>query len=201
MNMPISPLPALAAVGRRLGIGRSKTDAILLLEADHRTVEELFARFEKAKSSRDKNSIFARIAKELKIHMELEEKIFYPAARKVLEDDVMVDEGVVEHQHAKELLRTVEGMEPIDDMYDGEMKVLIDYVKHHVKEEEREMFPALRSQGMDVEAVGAKLAARKKLIKQRMSSNGHTRGAKKTAPAKRKSAKRTAKKPASKSRR
>jgi hemerythrin superfamily protein len=147
----------------------------MLLQADHRTVEDLFARFKKAKSSRDKGRIGARICKELKIHTQIEEKLFYPEARRHLDDEIMVDEAVVEHAHLKELVADLEAKSAGDKMYAADMKVLMDYVKHHVKEEERELFPKLRATEMDMEMVGGKMAAMKQRLTRGTNGNGNGR--------------------------
>jgi len=176
MQIPM-PLP-LAAIRRRLGLSVPETtDGVALLEADHRTVEKLFARFKMAKSSRDKGSIGRKICDELTIHTQIEEKIFYPQARKHLRDEVMVNEAVVEHAHLKELIRDLEAMKPSNEMYTADMKVLMDYVKHHVKEEESELFPKLRATPMDMEMAGTKMAAMKERLKGKAKANGHARSA------------------------
>jgi hemerythrin superfamily protein len=173
--MHLPSLAGLSAVGRRLGLGTSHEDAIQLLKKDHAKVETLFAQYGKARSARDKGRIAANICKELKIHTRIEEKVFYPAARDHLRHELMIDEAVVEHAHIKELVADLEARTPDDDLYDADMKVLMDYVKHHVKEEERELFPKLRSTDMDMERVGARIAAMKTRIMRRANGGAPAR--------------------------
>jgi hemerythrin superfamily protein len=168
-------LSPLATMGRRLGLTLSDKDAIALLESDHRTVEKLFGRFKKARSARDRGRVGAQICRELTIHTQLEEKLFYPEARKHLRDEIMINEAVVEHTHLKELVRDLKAMKPGNAMYQADMKVLIDYVKHHVKEEERELFPKLRSTPMDMDMIGEKMMAMKQRLMRKTNGNGHAR--------------------------
>jgi iron-sulfur cluster repair protein YtfE (RIC family) len=150
-------------------------DAIALLKADHRAVEELFAQFEKATAKSRKGELAERICLELKVHMQIEEEIFYPAAREALKakEEDMIDEGVVEHASAKELIAEIETMEPGEDLYDAKVHVLSEQIEHHVEEEEKEMFPKLQKTDMDMKALGARMAARKEELKTKLArSNG-----------------------------
>jgi hypothetical protein len=147
---------------RRPGAG---SDAIAMLKADHRKVEGLFARFEKARSDSVKEQLVEQICNELIVHTLLEEEIFYPACRnEEVEEDVM-DEAQVEHDGAKMLIRDLMKGEPGSEMYDAKVTVLSEYVKHHVKEEEKPgsgVFAQAKKLGLDTEAIGAQLMARKK---------------------------------------
>ena len=116
------------------------TDAIALLKADHREVEELFAKFEGATGDGKKQQIAEKICTELKIHTTIEEEIFYPALRGKIEDDLL-DEGYVEHDGAKVLINDIMAGGPGDEFYDAKVKVLSEEIEHHVKEEEEELFP------------------------------------------------------------
>ena len=139
------------------------TDAITLLKADHRKVEELFEEFDKARRTDRKASLVAQICTELKIHTKIEEEIFYPTLRGEV-DDAILDEGFVEHDGAKVLINDLEGADPKAPFYDAKVKVLSEEIKHHVAEEERwitGMFAQARRTEIDMEALGAKLAARK----------------------------------------
>jgi hemerythrin-like domain-containing protein len=139
------------------------TDAIALLKADHRKVEELFEEFDKARRSDRKASIVAQICTELKAHTIIEEEIFYPAVKPKI-DDAIVEEGVVEHDGAKVIINDLEQADPKSDYYDAKVKVLSEEIKHHVAEEERwitGMFAQSRRTDIDMEALGAKLAERK----------------------------------------
>jgi hemerythrin superfamily protein len=136
-------------------------DAVSDLMADHRKVEKLFKDYEKAKDSDDrKQKIFQQIAMELKVHTTIEEEIFYPASREFVEED-MVNEAVVEHQGAKDLIAQLEGMSPSDEMYDAKVKVLQEQIEHHVEEEETELFPECRKSDMDLKGLAEQLKARK----------------------------------------
>ena len=137
-------------------------DAIALLKADHRKVEELFGEFESAKRADQKSRIVKQICMELTVHALLEEKDFYPAARQVLQDDEdLVDEANVEHASLKWLIAQLESATPETDLYAAKVTVLKEYVQHHVKEEEKEMFPKLKKTDLDLKALGAKMAGTK----------------------------------------
>ena len=114
-------------------------DALELLKKDHETVEDLFDQFEDAKESENDEemaSLAASICSALTVHAQIEEELFYPAIRKLPEADDMVDEAAVEHQSIKDLVTQIEAMRPGDDLFEAKVKVLSEYVKHHVKEEE-----------------------------------------------------------------
>lgn len=136
-------------------------DAIALLRADHALVGGLFADYENTKSSAKKKKLVAQICTELSVHAQVEEEIFYPAVKRALKDKVLIPEAIVEQASMKALIDQVEGVEPDGEMYDAKVKVLAEYVKHHVKEEHTEMFPKARASSLDMMALGAQLAARK----------------------------------------
>jgi hemerythrin superfamily protein len=140
-------------------------DATALLKADHRRVSDLFAQYEKARSPAKKKALVATICMELGIHAKAEEEIFYPAVKAALKDKEMVPEAIVEHASLKELIAQVEGKEPDGELFDAKIKVLSEYTKHHVKEEETEMFPKARKTTLDMKALGARIAARKDELK------------------------------------
>jgi hemerythrin superfamily protein len=144
------------------------TDAIALLKADHRTVEQLFSEFEEAKRSDQKARIVKQICTELTVHAKLEESDFYPAAQEALnsDDEDLVDEAKVEHASLKWLIGQLESAGPDADLYDAKVTVLKEYVQHHVKEEEKEMFPKLKKTDLDLKALGAKMAATKEKLTQ-----------------------------------
>lgn len=142
------------------------TDAIALLKADHRKVEDLFEKFDQARRSDQKARIVDQIVTELKVHTMIEEEIFYPAVRGKIED-ATVDEGYVEHDGAKLLLNDLAAAKPADPFYDAKVKVLAEDIKHHVGEEERwitGMFAQTRRTDLDMEALGAALLARKEAL-------------------------------------
>lgn len=139
------------------------TDAIDLLKADHRRVEELFEEFDKARRSDRKAKIVEQICIELKIHTMIEEEIFYPAVKSKI-DAAIVEEGVIEHDGAKVLINDLAQADPKDDYYDAKVKVLSEDIKHHVTEEERwvrGMFAQARRTDIDMEALGARMTMRK----------------------------------------
>jgi hemerythrin superfamily protein len=136
-------------------------DAIAKLEADHRKVEALFEEFEglSDRSKASKKKIADQICMELSIHAEVEEQVFYPAVRGPVKDDALMDEAVVEHASAKELIAQIMNMDPGDDLYDATVKVLSEQIEHHVKEEEEEMFPKVRKGKVNLVALGDEMDA------------------------------------------
>jgi len=141
---------------------RRPQDAIALLRADHALVEDLFEQFEKARNERRKQTLATQICLELKIHAQIEEEVFYPAAREVLpKEKDLLDEADVEHASAKDLIAQIEAGKPGDDYWEAKVTVLGEYIKHHVKEEQTEMFPKVRKTRLDLKALGEQLRARK----------------------------------------
>jgi hemerythrin superfamily protein len=139
------------------------TDAIALLKADHRKVEDLFEKFEKARAGARKQDIAHQICTELKIHTMIEEEIFYPAFRGKIEDPTL-DEATVEHDGAKVLINDIEASSPDADFYDAKVKVLSEEIEHHVHEEEMQsegMFAQCRKTDVDLVALRDALLARK----------------------------------------
>src|ERR1700743_1703784 len=136
-------------------------DAISLLKADHREVEAWFDAYEDVTSDDEKAELAGKICAALKVHAQIEEEIFYPAAREATKDDDLLDEATVEHASAKDLIAQIESMTVGDDLYDAKVTVLGEQIKHHVKEEEEELFPEAEDSDMDLDAIGAELAARK----------------------------------------
>lgn len=136
-------------------------EATALLRADHKLVGGLFAEYEKTNSKSKKKQLVSEICTELSVHAQVEEEIFYPAVKKALKDTELVPEATVEHATLKSLIAEVEGVEPDGEMFDAKIKVLSEYVQHHVKEEQEEMFPKARDTDLDMSALGAQLAARK----------------------------------------
>ena len=153
----------------------SKTpDAIALLKADHREVEELFASYEKASGDRRKQSIAEEICKELTVHATIEEEIFYPACERKVEEDLL-KEAYVEHDGAKVLIAEIEAGGPGDDYYDAKVKVLGEQIEHHVEEEEKRMeglFAQARHAGLDMDALGERMAARKEQLLTSYAKSG-----------------------------
>ncbi|MEG3144628.1 hemerythrin domain-containing protein [Sphingomonas sp. RT2P30] len=141
----------------------TRQDAIALLKADHRTVEDLFEKFEGAKGDGAKQKIAQQICLELTVHAQIEEEIFYPACEGKIEEDLL-KEAYVEHDGAKVLIAEIEAGGPDDDYYDAKVKVLSEQIEHHVEEEEKRMegmFAQARHAGLDMDALGEQLRARK----------------------------------------
>jgi hemerythrin superfamily protein len=139
-------------------------DAIALLIADHREVSEMFQQFEelgdRAKASKKK--LVDKITTALKLHTQIEEEIFYPAVREASDElEDKVDEAVVEHASAKDLIAQLDEMDPDEELYDAKVKVLSEQIEHHVEEEEKDMFPKVKKMGLDLAALGQEMAARK----------------------------------------
>jgi hemerythrin superfamily protein len=144
-------------------------DAIALLKQDHRAVEALFAEFEDADES-EQSELATRICQMLTVHAQIEEEILYPQAKEAFgeEEDEMVYEAEVEHGSAKELIAKIEAGTPEDPAFKPLVKVLSEYVKHHVKEEEKELFPALKDTELDLKELGSQLAQRKLQLMEEM---------------------------------
>ena len=138
-----------------------EADAVAMLRADHAKVEAMFERYENVRGADRKQKLAEEICSELEVHTTLEEEIFYPAVRAAIDDGDLMDEALVEHQSAKDLIAQVRGMSPDDELYDAKVTVLGEYIKHHVKEEHSEMFPQARSSGVDLADLGEQMRARK----------------------------------------
>ncbi|GAA4722018.1 hemerythrin domain-containing protein [Sphingomonas lutea] len=151
-----------------------KLDAVALLKKDHRTVEDLFEQFEKASGDGRKERLAQKICLELSVHATIEEEIFYPACEGKVEEDLL-KESFVEHDGAKVLIAEILGGGPDDEFYDSKVKVLSEEIEHHVQEEEKRMeglFAQARKAGLDMEALGEQLAARKAELTQQFEANG-----------------------------
>ena len=143
----------------------AKTDATVLLERDHAEVHKLFKQYEKLADAgadgSDRQAMAEQICMLLTVHATIEEEIFYPAAREAEVDDDLLDEAEVEHASAKDLIAQIRAMGPDDELYDAKVKVLGEYIDHHVEEEEDEMFPKCRKSGMDLTELAVRLMERK----------------------------------------
>jgi hemerythrin-like domain-containing protein len=155
--------PQTAARKSPAGASRASggTDAIALLRADHQRVSDLYEQYESTRSAAKKKTLVATICQELSIHAQVEEEIFYPAVKAALKDKELVPEAQVEHATLKELIAQVKDKEPDGEMFDAKIKVMSEYTKHHVKEEQNEMFPKARATRLDMKELGAQIAARK----------------------------------------
>ena len=142
-----------------------KTNALTLLKNDHEEVSALFEKYEKGRKRADatrKESLASQICQALTVHAQIEEEIFYPACREEVEGaEDLLAEAKVEHQSLKKLSAKIESEQPGTEEYDAQVKVLGEYVKHHVKEEQNELFPMVRKSDLDVEEVGQLLSERK----------------------------------------
>jgi hemerythrin superfamily protein len=150
-------------------------DAIALLKSDHRQVKALFSEFDKLKddgAEEDRAAIVAQICDELTIHTAIEEEIFYPAVRKAIEDVDLMDEALVEHAGAKELIAQLEGASVDDDLYSAKVTVLGQQIDHHIQEEERRMFREAKKAKVDTAALGAKMMKRKMALMEEMGVSG-----------------------------
>ncbi len=136
-------------------------EATRLLRTDHRTVADMFAQYESTRSTAKKRKLVEQVCIELTVHAQIEEEIFYPAVKQALKDKELIPEATVEHATMKHLIAQIEGIEPDGEMYDAKVKVLSEYVKHHVKEEEGEMFQKAKASKLDLVALGEQMAARK----------------------------------------
>ena len=150
---------------------RSAPDACTLLDADHKAVKKMFKDYEdlassSAKSASQKKRDLAReICQELTVHATIEEEIFYPALRAALKETDLLAEAEVEHAGAKDLIAQIEATEEVDEMFDAKVKVLGEYIDHHVKEERNAIFPKARAAGgLDLVAMRQDLLARKEAL-------------------------------------
>ena len=144
-------------------------DAVSMLQKDHQNVLKLFKQFqdmaEEGESGEEngKSELVKAICEELKVHTTLEEEIFYPAVRAAVGEELIMDEALVEHESAKTMIEQLEGMHPGDEHYDAKVVVLGEYIKHHVQEEQGEIFPKVKkSKEIDLTALGEELATRKR---------------------------------------
>ena len=141
-------------------------DACDLLDADHKAVKKMFSEFEELTEARGntrekKRALAEKICRELTVHTQIEEEIFYPGIRNAIRDEPMMSEAEVEHDSAKHLIAQIQAMEPGDALYDAKVMVLGEYVDHHVKEERNEMFPKARATKVDLVKMRDALQARK----------------------------------------
>ena len=178
----------MAATGK---IERDETDAIEMLKADHKTVKGLFKKFAALKDDADadnaeeKIAVVRKICDALTVHAEIEEEIFYPAVREAINDSDLMDEALVEHAGAKDLIAQLQEMDAEDELYDAKVTVLGEQIDHHVEEEEGDMFPKAKKAKVDTEELAVAMAARKQELMAEItalavpSSNGKSAESKK----------------------
>lgn len=152
------------------------TDALALLAADHEDVRQLFAEYDELVAddaeAEDRLALATEICDALTAHATVEEELFYPAARGVLEDPELLDEAESEHASARTLIERIRDMEPDDDAYDATVRVLAEAVEHHVQEEEGELFPRVRDTGLDLRTLGEQIAARRDEVLSELGADG-----------------------------
>jgi hemerythrin superfamily protein len=150
-----------------------KEDALKLLKADHKEVSDLVKKFESGRLSKDRKFAIAKqICMALTAHAQIEEEIFYPAARDAVRSgEDLLDEAEVEHGSIKELVSAIEDGSADDDLFEARVKVLGEYVKHHVKEEETQLFPKIRKSDMDLAEVGRQLMTRKQQLMRELKGD------------------------------
>lgn len=169
-------------------------DAIAMLLTEHDKVKDLFKQFEELMDQEDKEeqkeAVALQVCNALKIHAQLEEEIFYPAARAAIEDDDLMDDADIEHEAITELIEQIEAMHPSDDLYDAKVVVLGEQVEDHIMEEEGEMFPLVKKSKIDTATLGALMFERKKELMAEMgvrdesvNMSDSTRTKKKSNPA------------------
>jgi hemerythrin superfamily protein len=183
----------MAATGRA---ERDTTDAIEMLKADHKAVKTLFKKFAalkddgEADSDDEKKGVVQQICNALTVHTTIEEEMFYPAVREAIEDADLMDEALVEHAGAKDLISQLEEMDVDDDLFDAKVTVLGEQIDHHVAEEENEMFPKAKKAKLDLQNLGALMAARKSELLSDMDTETADAARRKAAPRKRPEARR-----------
>jgi hemerythrin superfamily protein len=173
--MPAARKAKSAPAKRRAPHPVNEKEAIAQLTEDHARVKKLFKQYERmAKDEADpseRRDLALKICAELTAHATAEEELFYPAARAAIEAVDLVDEAEVEHATAKELIAQIQGAEPDQDAhYDAKVKVLGEYINHHVQEEEGALFPKVRRAKVNTVTLGEEIATRKAEILDRMES-------------------------------
>ena len=189
-------MPVKATRTRSAAPAKSKMNALTLLIDDHKKVQKMFDQFEKLKEDDDneaKQMLVEMACAALTIHAQIEEEIFYPAVREVLDEQDLLDEATVEHASAKQLIAELESMQPGDDLYAAKFTVLGEYVKHNVEEEEKEMFPKVKKAKLDLVAIGEQLMQRKMALREELGL-GDEAVEEESAPKKRAASKSSSKK-------
>jgi hemerythrin superfamily protein len=148
--------------------GDDGIDAVALLITDHKEAKRLFKAFDALvdadAGTDEKEALAQQICSMLTVHAMVEEEIFYPAARENVEEQDLLDEAEVEHASAKDLIAQIQDMQPEEDLFDAKVKVLGEYIAHHVKEEEEELFPKVKRSKLDLQALGGEMSVRKQQL-------------------------------------
>ena len=134
--------------------------ALELLKADHEKVTQMFEEYEETHTASKKRKLATEICEALSVHAQVEEELFYPEVKAALKDKTLVPEATVEHAVMKELIAQIESDEEGGEMYDATIKVLSEYVKHHIKEEQGELFRKVKQSSLDMAELGERMAAR-----------------------------------------
>ena len=161
---------------RRSRPARPTPNAISMLTADHQRVTQLFKKFEDARRGEQKDRLATEICSELKVHAQLEEEIFYPVARQATGEQDLMDEAEVEHASAKELIEQIEAGSHREPLWEAKVTVLGEYIKHHVKEEQGEMFKKVRASDVDLKALGEQMQARKERLQAEIGASPPRKG-------------------------
>ena len=161
-----STASAKTTPARAPAAAKRQKDACDLLDADHKAVKALLKEYaslteSRSRSTAKKRQLADQICKELTVHATIEEEIFYPAVRKAIKDNALLNEATVEHASAKELIAQIKGMDPADEMFDAKVTVLGEYIDHHVKEERTAMFAKARATKLDLASLAEQLKQRK----------------------------------------
>ena len=135
-------------------------NALELLKADHEQVTEMFSECEETPTASKKKKLATDICNALTVHAQVEEEIFYPEVQAALKDKSLIPEATVEHAVMKDLIAQIEGDQEGGEMYDAKIKVLSEYVKHHIKEEQGELFKMVKQSSLDLVELGARMAER-----------------------------------------
>lgn len=152
------------------------TNAIDILEADHREAEALFHKYEKLRNSnrsKEKYGIANQVCAALLAHTEMEEKLFYPAARKATGLDDKLNEALIEHAAARDLITQIGKLHANDPLFDAKVMVLSEQMQHHIKEEEHSLFPQVRNSSLDLEQLGASMQQEKENLQASVARNTH----------------------------
>lgn len=171
-KVPVKKKPSSGAAAPEATQASEAPDAIKLLTTDHREVKALFQQYQELvdddAEDDEKHPIAQQICLLLTVHAQIEEEIFYPAAMEAIDESELVDEATVEHASAKDLIAQLEASDPSDDLFDAKVKVLGEYIEHHVKEEEKQMFPQARKAKLDLNVIGGQLMERKLQLMEEM---------------------------------